>query len=457
MRELTVRRLALRQRVALMFGLVAFVMSVLLAATTYAIARDYLWAQRRDAALRQAVLHARTVNQAMVSSPPSLSDVLLRVDARAGASSSPVLLWNGRWYDGRYAPGIGSLPDTLVSMAEDGESVMQRLNTRRGPVFAVALPLDRGAYLEIFSLAELERTLRSLGFIFAATTTMTTLVGALIGGWASHRALMPLTSLTSAASGMATGDLATRLPAQTDADLAPIAEAFNRTAAELEARVGRDARFAGNVSHELRTPVTAMVNAVDILGTRADLLDPEGREALDFLTGDVHRFAQMVRDLLDTARIDSGAVELARDEIQLSTHVRSVADRRAGRPVTTGSSEGPAVVTDARLLDRVIENLVDNAESHGRGATRVSVETDGSSARVVVDDAGPGVPLDERARVFERFARLPGSGDGSSEGGAGLGLALVAEHARLLQGRVWVEDSPDGGARFVVEIPLRLR
>jgi two-component system, OmpR family, sensor histidine kinase MtrB len=448
-------RVGLRRRVSLTFGLMALLMASLVALSTYAIARDYLWAQRQDMSLRQAVNHARTVNQALTSGRPSVRAVLVEVDARGGQSSAPVLKVDDRWYDGRYAAGHESLPPALLARAEDGDAVMQRVRTTGGLAFVVAIPVQGGILVEVFSLSELERTLRTLGLILAFTTTLATLVGVLIGGWASRRALVPLTSLTAAASAIVRGDLGTRLPAQSDPDLGPIAEAFNSTAAELQARVQRDARFAGNVSHELRTPVTAMVNAVDILRSRRDRLDPEGREVLDFLTADVHRFSHTVRDLLETSRIDSGAVDLQTEEVPLRSYVQAVAERRVGRPVTVEDGEDLMVTIDRRLMDRVVENLVENAERHGNGVTRISVEREDGSVRVMVDDAGPGVPPEMRERVFERFARVSGAGGGSEEGGAGLGLALVADNVKLHRGRVWVEDSPEGGARFVVQLPVR--
>lgn len=445
----------LRKRVSLMFGLVALLISVLVAVTTYAVARHYLWGQRQDVALRQAFSNARTVELALGSGQPQVNRLLVQIDASAGQAASPLLEWKSHWYDRRFPPGFESLPTALVSMAEDGDAGMQRVHTRAGPVLAVAIPVEQGVYVEVFSLRELEATLSTLALIFAFTTTLATFVGVLIGQWASRRALHPLTSVTAAALSIARGDLGTRLPRQADPDLGPIADAFNSTATELEDRVQRDARFAGNVSHELRTPVTAMVNAVDILGGKADLLDAEGREVLGFLTGDVHRFAQMVRDLLETSRIDAGAVEMRKEEVPLWSYVREVADRRAGRPVTVGEAENPHVMIDPRLMEGVVENLLDNAERYGNGVVRVSVEQGDGVARIMVDDAGPGVPPESRERIFERFARIsPPPSEGGDVGGVGLGLALVAENVRLHGGRVWVADSPEGGARFVVQLPL---
>ena len=97
-------------------------------------------------------------------------------------------------------------------------------------------------------------------------------------------------------------------------------------------------------------------------------------------------------------------------------------------------------------------NLLDNARIHGGGVSRVTIEVgDRRATRIAVEDNGPGVTHNERARIFERFAR--GSAGRSRSGGTGLGLALVAEHARAHNGLAWVEDSPNGGARFVVEFP----
>jgi signal transduction histidine kinase len=111
------------------------------------------------------------------------------------------------------------------------------------------------------------------------------------------------------------------------------------------------------------------------------------------------------------------------------------------------------VVGDKRRLQRVLRNLIDNAQRYGGGAVRVGIVRDGSRVRLEVDDAGPGVPPAERERIFDRFARGLGSRSGD-KGGAGLGLSLVAEHVRMHGGSVWVEDRPGGGARFVVSLPV---
>ena len=110
------------------------------------------------------------------------------------------------------------------------------------------------------------------------------------------------------------------------------------------------------------------------------------------------------------------------------------------------------VSVDARRFERVIDNLIGNADRHGGGATCVRVTRDiaAHQVRIHIDDAGPGVAPNERTRIFDRFAR---GAQGRHLAGAGLGLALVQEHMRLMHGTVHVSESPEGGARFTVELP----
>jgi signal transduction histidine kinase len=103
-------------------------------------------------------------------------------------------------------------------------------------------------------------------------------------------------------------------------------------------------------------------------------------------------------------------------------------------------------------MERAVANLLDNAAQHAGGPVRIGVEGSGDRVRIMVEDAGPGVPGAERERIFERFARGSAA---RHRVGTGLGLALVAEHARLHDGRAWVEDRPGGGSRFIIELPVR--
>jgi len=112
------------------------------------------------------------------------------------------------------------------------------------------------------------------------------------------------------------------------------------------------------------------------------------------------------------------------------------------------------VRADKRRLERVLANLADNAQRHGGGLTKIIVEREDGWAGFAVEDSGAGVAVEERDRVFDRFFRGRAAGMRAAGEGSGLGLSLVREHVGLHGGRVWVEDGPSGGARFVVRLPV---
>ncbi len=231
------------------------------------------------------------------------------------------------------------------------------------------------------------------------------LVGLVGGKFASRRMLKPLTDVTSVAAAIAHGDLSARLRADTDPDLGSLARSFNRTAAALERRVHADNRFAGDVSHELRTPLTTMINSIVLLQNRRAELPADVVEPLDLLTEDLQRFRRLVVDLLDISRSDGG--HDSPEPVVVADLVRRAADAAAGRPVTVVEPGAEAAVlrADKRRLERVVANLVENADVHGGGCDGVCVSRRNGSVRVQVDDHGRGVAEEHRERIFERFAR----------------------------------------------------
>lgn len=249
---------------------------------------------------------------------------------------------------------------------------------------------------------------------------------------------------------------ATRLPAgsrlplpSADDELRSLAAALNALLARRDEATERMRRFTGDAAHELRSPVASIRVQAEVAVANPD---PElSQEVLGEVVRESERLSTLVDGLLTLARSDAGELPAAepvdvavaaRDAVaRLGTEGPSVSLHLAG--VACWVSAAPSEV------DLVLDNLLRNAVRHARARVAVSVLHAASSVRLVVDDDGPGVAEEHRARVFDRFYRAQDDRARSS-GGSGLGLALVAEVVRRRGGTVRVGESPDGGARFQV-------
>ena len=449
------RRLRLRNRLLVAFVGGALLLSAAVAVLSYGLTRRYLLTQRETSAQRQAQANARLVGGALRSA----SDIpQLLGSLQSPAGSNTVVLHSGQWFAASLELGGDAIPTALR------EAVVNKQNRARQryvfddvPRLAVGLPLPGGdAYFEIFALRELDRTLRTLR-VALITASATAVVGAAgLGVWASRRLLDPLADIGATATSIAGGQLDARLDVGPEVELAALAASFNQMVDTLQERIERDARFASNVSHELRSPLTALRSALQNMETRRPSLDERTARSLDVLAREVDRFERLVQDLIEISRFDAGVVRVSSEEVflgELVLHaVEALPDGEV--PVEVAASATDTMVkADKRRLEQVIANLVANARLHGGGVDRLRIEADRQRARIIVEDRGPGVPPEDRDRVFERFYR--GRHTDRASGGVGLGLALVAEHARLHGGRAWVEGRDDGvGARFVVELPV---
>ncbi|OZM83672.1 HAMP domain-containing sensor histidine kinase [Pseudonocardia sp. MH-G8] len=274
-------------------------------------------------------------------------------------------------------------------------------------------------------------------------------------------ALAPLDTMTGLARSITGGNRGRRLsPTRADTELGRTAAAFDAMLDELEgaeatarAEEARTRRFVADAAHELRTPI-AGVQAVAEAAMAPDMA-PEERERLHLLLlRESRRAGRLVDDLLVLARLDAG-LELRHEPVDLWELARAEAERAQllapdqrvevrGEPVT--------VPGDASRLAQVLGNLLDNARRHaGPGAVTVTVSA-GHPATVLVADDGPGVPPQDRERIFDRLVRLDEARGG--DGGAGLGLAIARGIARAHGGDLRCVDPPSGrGAAF--ELALR--
>ena len=274
--------------------------------------------------------------------------------------------------------------------------------------------------------------------------------------------------MSRAAGAIAGGELDTRLDADAaDPDLEGLTNSFNAMVDQLQERIEREARFNSDVSHELRSPLTTLAASLEVLEADRDKLPVRSQRALQLLGDDLRRFQRMVGDLLEMSRADAGSVDVFLEEVNVSelvqrsveTGIGHMDGHRHGAP-TPEVHIDPAVRewrvgVDKRRFERVMVNLMENADHYGGGVTEIAVGPGaGEKVEVMVDDAGPGIDPPERAKVFERFYRGSASGRRGTGTGTGLGLALVAEHMEVMRGQVRVESSPAGGARFVLSLPV---
>jgi len=263
-------------------------------------------------------------------------------------------------------------------------------------------------------------------------------------GWT----LRPVETLRSGAARISGSDQDERLAVPGSADeIRALALTLNDMLDRLAAARGRQRAFVADAAHELRSPLASMRTQLEV----AQHLGEGGELAADLLA-DVARLSALVEDLLLLARAGSDANRpSARESLDVSAMLVSTAIRYAGARVPVAVTAGPVVYASANSeeLRRVLANLVDNAVRHASSTVALEVRSEGGLAVLTVADDGPGIPADERERVFERFARLDDARDRDA-GGTGLGLAIVRELLRRSDGSISLQDNPSGAGVVAV-------
>ncbi|HEU4330355.1 MAG TPA: HAMP domain-containing sensor histidine kinase [Lapillicoccus sp.] len=451
----------LRGTVTASFALGALILSTLFAVGTYLTARHYLMDQRQATALRQSYADANFVLDGLLSRDARIPEVLSSVNAPV--DSELVVRKDDRWFSSALTRGPETIPTEVRDGVLQGAVTYAWTSADDQPALVVGVPLPgAGAeFYEIVSTTELRSTLATLATVLAAFATLATLAGAALGRVASRRLMAPLDDVATAAARIGAGGLQTRLPPTDDPDLATIVGSFNSMVEALDERIQRDARFAADLGHELRSPLTALVASVQVMERRRDDLPPRTQRALDLVVVELGRFQQTLQDLLELGRLDAGVRSQVLTEVDAAELVRvslEQSHRDPGLLHVAAPDRAPTadltVRVDKQQLGRALVNLYENADRHAGGVREVTVQRVRDWVRIDVDDHGDGVPEADRERIFERFVR---AGSRGSLPGSGLGLSIVAETAVSLGGRVWCEDAPGGGARFIVELPVAPR
>ncbi|WP_157529814.1 sensor histidine kinase [Microtetraspora niveoalba] len=290
-----------------------------------------------------------------------------------------------------------------------------------------------------------------------------TLLGLLLGGslllvavtaagayWIVGRTLAPVRAISGKLATITASDLGQRVPVPKFRDeLRDLAQTANETLDRAQAAVEQQLRFASDASHDLRTPLAAM--RVEIEEAHMYAEETNWPEKCHVLLESVARLQDLVTDLLQIARLDSGMTG-RRERLDLTELVACELGRRPRRITLIGRLTPGVMIDGERIaLARLLTNLLDNAERHARSAVTVGLDRAGGAAVLEVVDDGEGVAPDQREVVFQRFARLEASRR-KDTGGTGLGLSIARQIAESHGGTLTIEDS-DSGARFVVRVP----
>ncbi|GAB7044693.1 HAMP domain-containing sensor histidine kinase [Catenuloplanes niger JCM 9533] len=428
----------------------AVLLSAAVALISYQLIRESLLEERERAAIRAAYFDATVVRAEVVSGRGDMLEVLRLLDT--GGNRRAIVRIEGDWHARSADGGItDAIPAALVRQVESGRAGVQRVHTGGRPAMVIGIPLSASAaFYELDSLDELAATLRTLALVLTTVAVLTGAAGALLGWYSTRYLLRPLSTIAGAAKDIADGHLDARLDEAADPDLTSLMSSFNDMVDKLSARMARDRRFAADVSHELRSPLQTLAATASVLRRGRDRLDDRMATAVDLMTGEVDRFQSLVNDLLELARDDRPADRTTIDVTELAAEACRLSAVPESIIMVTGDRSWHV---DRRRVLQIMTNLLHNAVRYGGGPTALLLRHADGRYEIVVDDEGPGVSPAEREVIFDRFVRgRPAHARGSTDG-TGLGLALVAQHAAAHAGTATVENRPDGGARFRVQLP----
>jgi two-component system, OmpR family, sensor kinase len=345
-----------------------------------------------------------------------------------------------------------------------------RVTSLRTPMHSVRFPLEDdlapGWQVEVdASMSNMLALQARIDRWFLLGIPLLVLTAAVAGWWLTGRTLQPVGTMADAAARIAPAS-GVRLPVSDPGDeLGRLGTRFNALLDRLDDALSQQRQFLADAAHELRTPIARMRARVELA-----MLQPpetasagERTEILTALDAELRAVTHQVDELLQLARADATGDEVMAhlQPLYLDDLIADEMPRwqpqaqQLGASLTLGALEETAVRGDAILLSRLCGVLLDNALRYGGspGEVRVSVKPERGRAMLTVEDNGSGVPVEDRARIFDRFFRGEAARHRRADG-SGLGLAIAAWVVRRHGGTITVGDSELGGARFVVSLPV---
>ena len=378
------------------------------------------------------------------------------IDTIVGAARPP--LYRER-RDGRLWPDVEVARRQLVSArvwrAPD-----------RTPVITVAAPLPGGkVVMSTTNARDITQTVRIERFRLSIVLLVVTLVSVLLSLFLARTIVRPLRHLARAAVrvrlGRAREVVVPRLPSRRD-EIGSLARALSDMSLALRARIDATEAFAADVTHEMKNPLASLRSAVEGLGR---VKDPELQaRLLGIVRDDVHRLDRLITDISEASRLDAQLSRAHFEPIDVAAMIRALVAQRIERDVERGirlrfDEDGNTLVVlgEGARLERVFENLIDNALSFSPddGLIAIAAGRSGSDIVVRVEDEGPGVPEEAREAIFRRFQSIRPETEAFGQH-SGLGLAIARTIVEAHQGSINVESREDrvAGARFVVRLPI---
>jgi two-component system OmpR family sensor kinase len=452
----------LRTRLTLIATLVIAVASLFIGAYSVAATRSNGIAQI-DTSLAQVL----AATQGTPSTAPT--KVTTRADDLVVAVALGIALPDGSVTVIRQSGSVYSpLPFPSISKKQTAAALRGFINIGgKTPYRARARSLGDGlSVIAAMPLSGLNQQMNNLVTSSALVVLLIILAGGALIWWVVRRNLKTVDLMIETATAIAGGDLARVVPsAHEGTELGKLGSALNemitalrsslQTRAESETRMRK---FLGDASHELRTPLTVIKGYAEILKGSDSLTTDQRTRAVARLNAESSRMDDLITGLLRLTRLDEKP-EISYSLVDFSAVVNDFAydlkDQEPARNVSIDVEEDVLVDGDESLLSQVVANLMANIRQHTAADVDVAValKTDGDQAILIVDDAGPGIPAEQRNLALSRFGRLEESRSRAG-GGFGLGLNIVAQVVSLHQGAIVLDQSPLGGLRTLISIPL---
>ncbi|HYA67854.1 MAG TPA: HAMP domain-containing sensor histidine kinase [Acidimicrobiales bacterium] len=364
-------------------------------------------------------------------------------------------------------PGSGLAATGPLFFTTSGQSTAGVRTTYRVEAEAVAVDGQLfGTVVVAIPLTATEQTIGRLLLIEGLVTVVLLIGLAVLSWWIVRRELRPLDDMATTAGEIAAGDLSQRVAPEDNAtEVGRLGHALNTMLGEIEeafdarrASEERLRRFLADASHELRTPLTSIRGYAEIFDRGAKDRPGDLETSMHHIRSEAGRMSELVDDLLLLARMDQER-PIEHELVDLREVAEQAVDAmRVAAPESNLTLVAPTPVTvlgDASRLRQVVDNLLTNAVRHAPATSPVQVRTWSTGAAAILDviDHGPGIPHEDREKIFEPFHRADPS-RARATGGVGLGLAIVSAIAQAHNGEVGVVDTEGGGATFWVRLPL---